>query len=123
MDLTHGRGVDYGFEAVGTLETQAEMIESVGKGSTAVLVGMLSFEKPAIETKPANLILYNKSLLGSCYGAANPATDIPFILQLYRDGLMQLDDMVTREYNLEDINQAFEDMLAGRNIRGVVRFV
>jgi S-(hydroxymethyl)glutathione dehydrogenase/alcohol dehydrogenase len=44
-------------------------------------------------------------------------------LDLFRTGRINLDKLVTREYELEDINQAFEDMLEGRNIRGVIRYV
>jgi Zn-dependent alcohol dehydrogenase len=59
-------------------------------------------------------------LLGSLYGEANPRADIPRLLSLYREGKLLLDETVTAEYKLNDINEAYDDMLAGRNIRGVV---
>ena len=64
--------------------------------------------------------LFQKRLLGSLYGEANPRADIPKLLSLYRDGQLLLDESVTTEYKLGDINVAFDDMLAGHNIRGVI---
>jgi S-(hydroxymethyl)glutathione dehydrogenase/alcohol dehydrogenase len=52
----------------------------------------------------------------------NPQYDIPELLTLYKLGQLSLDDMVTREYSLEQINEGYQDMLKGRNIRGVVRY-
>jgi len=66
------------------------------------------------------ITLFQKRLLGSLYGEANPRADIPRLLNLYRDGQLLLDETVTREYKLADINEGFDDMLAGRNIRGVI---
>ena len=65
------------------------------------------------------LTLFQKRLLGSLYGEANPRADIPRLLSLYREGKLLLDETVTSEYKLNDINEAYDDMLAGRNIRGV----
>jgi Zn-dependent alcohol dehydrogenase len=48
--------------------------------------------------------------------------DIPRYLEMYNLGELLLDELITREYTLEDINKGYEDMLAGRNIRGVIRF-
>ena len=66
------------------------------------------------------LTVFQKRLLGSLYGEANPRADIPRLLSLYREGKLLLDEAVTSEYKLNDINEAYDDMLAGRNIRGVV---
>ena len=63
-----------------------------------------------------------KQLVGTIFGSANPQSDIPRLMHLYRNGQLDLAGMVTSEYKLEDINQGFEDMLAGRNIRGVIRY-
>ena len=63
---------------------------------------------------------FQKRLLGSLYGEANPRADIPRLLNLYRNGQLLLDETVTREYKLADINEGFDDMMAGRNIRGVI---
>ena len=63
-----------------------------------------------------------KQLVGTIFGSANPNSDIPRLMHLYRNGQLDLAGMVTREYALDDINQGFDDMLGGRNIRGVLRY-
>ena len=63
-----------------------------------------------------------KQIVGTIFGSANPNSDIPRLMHLYRSGQLDLAGMVTREYALEDINQGFDDMLNGRNIRGVLRY-
>lgn len=65
--------------------------------------------------------LFQKRLLGSLFGEANPRADIPRLLSLYRQGKLKLDEVVTNEYKLQDINVAYDDMLAGRMIRGIVK--
>ena len=54
--------------------------------------------------------------------AATPSTTFPAILELYKLGQLNLDDMVTREYSLEQINDGYRDMLEGHNIRGIIRY-
>jgi len=64
--------------------------------------------------------LFQKRLLGSLYGEANPRADIPRLLSLYRDGKLLLDETVTHEYKLAEVNEGYQDMRDGRNIRGVI---
>ena len=54
--------------------------------------------------------------------STNPYYDIPLLLSMYKAGKLNLDDMITREYRLEQINDGYKDMLEGRNIRGVIRY-
>jgi Zn-dependent alcohol dehydrogenase len=68
------------------------------------------------------LAMTRKALVGCIFGNANPRRDIPRLLQLYMDGGLLLDELVTTTYTLDDINQGYEDMRNGTNIRGVVRF-
>jgi S-(hydroxymethyl)glutathione dehydrogenase/alcohol dehydrogenase len=69
-----------------------------------------------------DLTLYEKQVRGSLFGSSNPRNDILKMLELYRSGQLKLDELITREYALEDINQGFEDMHDGINLRGLVRF-
>ncbi len=62
--------------------------------------------------------MLQKRLQGSIFGAANPRSDIPKLLGLYRDGKLKLDELVTKTYKLEDVNQGY----AGKNIRGVIMY-
>ncbi len=59
-------------------------------------------------------------LQGSLYGTTNARNDIPLLIRLYRSGELMLDELITRTYPPEDINQAFADMKAGKNLRGVI---
>jgi S-(hydroxymethyl)glutathione dehydrogenase/alcohol dehydrogenase len=69
-----------------------------------------------------DLTFMEKELVGCLYGSANPRADIPRLVQLYRDGQLDLDGMVTRTYPLEGVNEGYQDMRDGRNIRGVLVF-
>ena len=57
---------------------------------------------------------------GALFGSCNPVSDIPKLLRLYRSGDVKLDELVTSRYNLDDVNKGYEDLLDGKNIRGVI---
>jgi len=65
---------------------------------------------------------YQKRIVGCLFGDANPRYDIPKLLDLYRDGELLLDELVTRTYSLDEVNQGYADMRAHRNIRGMIRY-
>jgi S-(hydroxymethyl)glutathione dehydrogenase / alcohol dehydrogenase len=67
-------------------------------------------------------VMMEKQIRGGLYGGCKPANAIPRLLDLYRKGDLMLDELVTRTYPLEDINEGYADMAAGRNIRGVISF-
>jgi S-(hydroxymethyl)glutathione dehydrogenase/alcohol dehydrogenase len=81
---------------------------------------------PAIETTAnislLDLTLMEKQVIGSLFGSANPRADIPRLLELSRNGQFDLDAMVTQTYGLDGVNQGYDDMKAGKNIRGVLIF-
>lgn len=89
---------------------------------TCVLTSLGSTDPTATTLDLSALTLSQKTLRGSLFGGGNPRHDIPEVLALYKLGDLSLDDLVTREYRLEDINEGYRDMLEGRNIRGVIRF-
>ena len=64
--------------------------------------------------------LYHKPRKGGLFGECNPTADIPRVVELYRQGLIKVDELVTNTYRLEDIHQGYADLMEGRNIRGVV---
>jgi NDMA-dependent alcohol dehydrogenase len=92
------------------------------KGGTCVLTGMAAPSTGAVQLNLQDFILMNKNLCGTLFGSCNPTTEIPALARLYQDGKLKLDEMITRRYRLEDINEAFDDMLGGRVIRGVIDF-
>ncbi len=97
-----------------------EALDIVRKGGAVVLTAIAPMADVTPTLPMLFFTLFQKRLLGSLYGEANPRADIPRLLSLYREGKLLLDEAVTTEYKLNDINEAYDDMLAGRNIRGVV---
>jgi S-(hydroxymethyl)glutathione dehydrogenase / alcohol dehydrogenase len=92
------------------------------KAGTCVVVAMGSLTENQATLNLAMLSLLQKNLQGTLFGGGNPHSDIPKLLSMYKIGKLNLDDLVTREYSLEQINDGYRDMLAGRNIRGIVRY-
>ncbi len=97
-----------------------EALDIVRKGGAVVLTAFAAMADVTPTLPMTMFTLFQKRLLGSLYGQANARADIPRLLSLYREGKLLLDETVTAEYKLNDINEAYDDMLAGRNIRGVV---
>ena len=121
QELTNGLGVDYAFEVIGNPKTVEQAYAMVRPAGTAVAVGVC--HRDAQANIPAqNLVLKEKRLIGSFYGSANPRVDMPNILKLYEEGKLKLDELITQNYRLEQINEAFADMEAGKNARGVILF-
>lgn len=120
-ELTDGRGVDYAFEAVGHRETIERAYAATRKAGTCVVIGVGSL-KESVALKAFLIPLFEKRLVGCWYGSANVHLEIPRLLALYRGGKLKLDALVTRRYALEQVNQAFADMVAGVNARGVIVF-
>jgi S-(hydroxymethyl)glutathione dehydrogenase/alcohol dehydrogenase len=79
---------------------------------------------PALEeSAKVNMLgvtLMEKSIVGSLFGSGNTRSDIPKLLGLYRNGQLDLDGLVTKTYTLDQVNDGYEDMRAGKNIRGVI---
>ncbi|MGA8332656.1 MAG: NDMA-dependent alcohol dehydrogenase, partial [Mycobacterium sp.] len=90
------------------------------KGGTCVMTAMGSVVETDATLNLALLTLMQKRLQGSIFGGGNPQHDIPLILSMYQSGKLNLDDMVTRRYRFEQINEGYQDMLEGRNVRGVI---
>jgi S-(hydroxymethyl)glutathione dehydrogenase/alcohol dehydrogenase len=67
-----------------------------------------------------DLTFFQKQIVGSLFGSANPRADIPMLLSLYRSGKLKLDELVTRTYPLAEINRGYQDMRDGKNVRGMV---
>jgi S-(hydroxymethyl)glutathione dehydrogenase/alcohol dehydrogenase len=69
-----------------------------------------------------DLTLMQKQVVGALFGSASPRADIPRLLDLYARGLLNLDELVTRTYDLAEVNQGYDDMRNGANLRGVIKF-
>ncbi len=66
--------------------------------------------------------MLQKDLKGNIFGGGNPRVEIPSLLSMYQEGMLKLDELVTKTYQLEDINQGYQDMRDGKNLRGVIRY-
>ena len=122
MELTWGIGVDYAFEAIATPATIAQAVNALGKNGTAVIVGLASALENEIPISPLSMVLYQKTLMGTLYGDSQPRNDVPNLLAMYKAGKVKLDELVTRTYKLDQINEAYADLNAGLLIRGVIEF-
>ncbi|MBF6288651.1 NDMA-dependent alcohol dehydrogenase [Nocardia cyriacigeorgica] len=94
----------------------------VGKRGRVVVTAIGHPEDTSITTSLIELTLYEKQLRGSLFGSSNGQHDVPRLLELYTSGLLKLDELITTEYTLDEINQGYEDMRSGKNIRGLIRY-
>jgi NDMA-dependent alcohol dehydrogenase len=92
------------------------------KGGTCVLTGMAPSGPLPVHLDIQDLVLMNKTLCGTVFGSCNPRAEIPVLAGMYTAGQLRLDEMITRRYRLDDINAAFDDLLGGELIRGVIDF-
>jgi NDMA-dependent alcohol dehydrogenase len=120
-ELTGGAGVDYAFEVVGLPATMRQAYDSLAKRGVAMVVGITP--TTAEVTIPSLSLVYEERVLtGSLYGSAAPKTDIPRLIDLYRAGRLKLDELLTRSYPIEEINQAYDALESGETLRSVVTF-
>lgn len=124
MELTWGAMAQKAVICVGRIrgEDIAATLSLVGKGGTAVVTGMGSMTDIDVKLSLFELTLLQKRLQGAIFGSGNPRYDIPNILRLYMEGQLMLDELITTRYALEDINQGYADMNAGKNIRGLIEY-
>jgi len=108
--------VDYAFEAIGLGTTVTQAFNIVRAGGTAVVVGVVGQDV----TIPGLAFLREKRLIGSFFGSATLQHDIPLYVDMYMDGKLNLDDLVSKRRPLAEVNEAFEDMKTGGVARSVM---
>ena len=123
-EVTYGRMAEKVIITIGRLKGddigQAQML--TGKGGRMVLTGMGSFADMDAKLNMALFTLLQQDLQGAIFGGGNPRADIPAILTMYDQGLIKLDELVTNTYRLEDVNEGYQDMRDGKNLRGLIRY-
>jgi alcohol dehydrogenase (nicotinoprotein) len=121
-ELSRGLGADKAILTPSTMtaEVVREAYEATGKSSTIVLTAMSAFTEQTLRLPGVVATLYKKTIKGSLFGDCNPTTDIPRLLELYRTGDLKLDELITTRYPLEEINTGYQDLLDGRNVRGLI---
>ena len=122
VELTRGQGADSAILTPGLLTSEivASGFNAIGKGGTVVVTGLNKLEEQTIELPGSILTLFRKTIKGSLFGDCNPTVDIPRILGLYQSGDLKLDEIITRTYRLDQVNEGYDDLLSGKNVRGVV---
>lgn len=118
--LTQG-GPDYAFECVGSGELAGLAYRAIGRGGMAVIVGVARPEETAT-VRSMSLVFEEKTLTGSYFGSCVPTIDFPRMLALYAAGRLKLDELITHRYGIEEAPEAFADLAASRNARGVIVF-
>ncbi len=116
--LCGGRRADYAFECTGIPSLGAAPLAMIRNACVAVQVSGI---EETIEID-MNLFEWDKIYMNPLYGKANPERDFPKLIKLYQQGRLELDKLVTRKYSLDGLGDALDDMLKGRNAKGVVVF-
>lgn len=116
--MTDGRGADYAFECTAIPALGAAPLAMIRNAGTAVQVSGIE-EEITIDMR---LFEWDKIYINPLYGKCRPQIDFPKLVSLYDKGDLMLDEMITRTYPLDNLQQALDDMLAGRNAKGVIVF-
>ncbi len=119
--ITQGRGADYVFEAIGIPAVQEQCLDAVRPGGTLVLVGLAPMGS-STNLPSAVISRQEKSIVGCYYGTANTTRDFPLYADLYLQGKLDLERLITKTYSLDQINEGYAAMLSGDNARGVIVF-
>ena len=115
-----GGGVDYSFEAIGLKATAEQAFQMLDVGGQATVIGMVP-PKEMVEIRGIDL-LSEKGIQGSMMGSNQFRTDIPRLVQMYLDGRLLLDEMVSATIRLDDINKGYDMMKKGEVARTVITF-
>jgi S-(hydroxymethyl)glutathione dehydrogenase / alcohol dehydrogenase len=92
------------------------------KGGTCVITSVAPMAQAQADVNLFMLAMMNKEIKGCLYGSESPRTQIPRLLNLYREGILKLDELITETYSLDQVNQGYADLAVGRILRGVITF-
>jgi NDMA-dependent alcohol dehydrogenase len=125
QDLTMGQMADKVIMTPGLLlgDMMALGTQLAGKGGTIVVTAIAPITQTESSVNLFELAMWNKEIKGTIFGSLNPRADIPRLLNLYRDGQLKIDELITNRYPLDQINVGYQAMRDGTNIRGVIEHV
>ncbi|GEL18053.1 NDMA-dependent alcohol dehydrogenase [Pseudonocardia asaccharolytica] len=123
-EMTNGQGADSAIVTVGVTKPEhvAQAFTAIRKAGTVVVTGLGDITEVGLPIAISELTLFQKRLQGALFGASAPSFDILRQVQLYQDGVLKLDELITKTYSLDQIQQGYQDMHDGKNIRGVIRY-
>ncbi len=119
-----GRNADVVILTPGVL--RGEMIAAAcscgSKDARIVVTAIAPFDQIDVKLNLFNLAMFNQAILGTVFGSQSPRVQVPNLLNLYESGALQIDELITQEYTLDQVQQGYDDQAAGTIIRGVVTF-
>ena len=123
-ELTAGRNADVVILTPGVL--QGDLIGAAcavgSKDARIVVTAIAPFHQMDVQLNLFNFAMNNQSLLGTIFGSVSPRVQVPNLLNLYEAGQLKIDEIITQEYTLDQVQQGYDDQAAGTIIRGVVKF-
>jgi S-(hydroxymethyl)glutathione dehydrogenase/alcohol dehydrogenase len=122
IPLTRGQMADLCVVTVGVLEPDitADAVSLIGKAGRVILTSVSRADVHTVSLTGSPLVGWHKRIQGSLAGGANPIYEMSNLLSLYRSGHLKVDEIITARYSLEQVNEGYHDLLAGKNIRGVI---
>jgi S-(hydroxymethyl)glutathione dehydrogenase/alcohol dehydrogenase len=123
-ELTEGRMADVVILTPGVLtgDLLAPAMALASKDGRVVATAIAPFNQGEVSLNLFNVAMFNQALLGTVFGSCSPRVQIPNLLRLYDAGLLEIDGLITQEYTLDEVQNGYDDLAAGTNVRGVVKF-
>ena len=123
-DMTEGRMADVVILTPGVLtgDLVAPACAMASKDGRIVCTAIAPWRQTQIDFNMFNFAMFNQALLGTVFGSVSPRVQIPNLLRLYQAGILEVDKLITQEYSLDGVQQGYDDLAAGINVRGVVKF-
>jgi alcohol dehydrogenase/S-(hydroxymethyl)glutathione dehydrogenase/alcohol dehydrogenase len=122
LEMTGGVGVDHAFVCIDPQATLLPAFRATARAGNVVITALTPDTVTAMPIPPLELLVTQKAVMGAIYGFQSPRVQIPELLTLYRAGELKLAELISRRYSLDEINQGYADLAAGKNLRGVVLF-
>jgi S-(hydroxymethyl)glutathione dehydrogenase/alcohol dehydrogenase len=122
VETTWGQGADHVILTPGvvTEDMVQAAVQMTGKGGKVTITAVGHHDEHAVHVHAGMLISYQRQIRGALFGGCNPLYDVPKLLGLYKSGDLKLDELITRRYALDQVNEAYQDLNDGKNIRGVI---
>ena len=123
-ELTMGRNADVVILTPGVLtgDLIAPACAAGSKDARIVVTSIAPWSQNDVQLNLFNFAMYNQTLMGTVFGSQSPRVQVPNLLNLFEAGQLKIDEIITREYSLDEVQQGYEDQAAGTIIRGVVKF-
>jgi NDMA-dependent alcohol dehydrogenase len=122
--LTNGQGADSAIITISVIngESIAQAFSAIRKAGTVVVTSQGNAESSGIPVNHFELAMYQKRIQGVLYGNGSPNREVHRLLDMYMEGRLKLDELITTRYDLEQINDGYQDLLDGKNVRGIIQY-